>query len=301
MKIINKVKLIFYILIVIFIFLSLNLVDNLIKLKEKLEKEKLQIFLSVGASYLLVKEIGGNKVILNAPRVIFQKAHAHDIEFLPSDIKNINNSHIVLLIGYDFDNWVLDYLKNTNTKVFYLNSNIEPIYYNKNKINPHYWLSLDNSIKLAENIYNILSTLDSQNRFYYLKNFNNFVHKINEVKNRYQPLFKSLSNKKIITTHPSFDYLSKDLDLNIVFTLKNLEGQDILPQDVLKLSKTIKKENIKVLVLEEGFEDNFSLQVSQIFNLKIAYVDPMESLKNINLSYVDILQRNLDSIYNSLK
>jgi zinc transport system substrate-binding protein len=301
MKIFEKNKLILYFLVIILIFLSLSLLGSLINFKKNIEKDKLNIFVTVGAVYLLTKEIGGNKVALNAPNIIFQKGHAHDVELLPSDINNINNANVILLIGYNFDNWILDYIKNTNTKIFYLNNNITPILYAKNNINPHYWLSLENSSKLAVNIYNILSTIDPKNRIYYQKNLDNFIYKLDELKNKYKNLFKNLSNRNIIITHPSFDYLSKDLGLTIIFTLKNLEGQDILPKEVLKLSKLIKEKNVKVIVIEEGFQDDFSLQVSKIFDLKVSYVDPMEILKNNELTYIQILQKNLDSIYNSLK
>ena len=168
----------------------------------------------------------------------------------------------------------------------------------KKNYNPHYWLSFKNSRIIASKIVDKLIELDPRDRYFYQKKLQNFVEKLNELEKSSQK-FKSLKNKKIIITHPAFDYLAQELGLEIIGYLKTEEGEGISPNKLLDLALKIKQNNIKTIFVEKGMIDQTVIQFAKIYNLKMVELDPLE-ISSQNQLFTETLKENIEKIYNNL-
>jgi zinc transport system substrate-binding protein len=263
--------------------------------KEKLSENKIKVIATVGAIAGLLKEIGGLRVeIIN----LAKGEHAHEVQILPQDIKNIQKAKIIFKIGYRLDDWIDKIAKENNIPLKQLDKNVELIK-DKNEINPHYWFSVKNLKNIAKEIYISLVDLDPDHSDYYFKNYQHLIKELDNL-TIYEEKFKDIKNRKIIVTHIGFDYLAKELDLKIVGYLKTEEGRDLSVQEFYNLIRKIKDEKIKILIAEKGFLTESVKQFAKIYDLKIVEIDPLEVMDIDKENIVDIMKSNLEKLYENL-
>jgi len=263
--------------------------------KEKLSENKIKFVVTVGAIGGLLKEIGGLRVeIIN----LAKGAHAHEISILPSDLKEIKRAKGIFKIGYGFDDWVDKLSKENKIPLKQIDKNVQLIK-RKNIVNPHYWLSVDNLKEISKNIYVTLIETDPDYSWYYFKNYQILMNKLNEIK-KYEGKFKNLKNKKIIATHPAVDYLAKEINLQILGYLKTEEGKDLSVKDFYNLVNFVKKENIKTLIAEKGFLTESVRQFAKIYNLNIVEINPLEVMDLEKENIIKVMQNNLEKIYQNI-
>jgi zinc transport system substrate-binding protein len=260
---------------------------------------KIKILVTNGALYDFLKNIGGDKIEIIKPSFLNQSGHIHDIELLPQDVIKIKSADVILKIGYGLDDWLNDKITDDKVKIFQLDKGVKLIKEN-NQINPHYWLSIKNAQIIVNNINNILSQLDPQNSFYYHKKTNDYLLKLKELENYALENLKELKDKKVIITHPSFNYLFNDYQIKVAFTLYSDELKELTAKEILELAQIIKKEKISIIFVEKGFLTNFVNQIIKIYNLKPVFLNPLEVIED-NESYYGLMRENIYLIKNNLK
>lgn len=264
--------------------------------KNKATEDKIIVGATIGVLTSILNEIAGDKIeIVNLSEGFL---HAHEIELSPAHLEKISKAKVIFTIGYGIDDWVKKISQEIDGEIVEVSSGVELIKFKK-RINPHYWLSLKNAKIIASNITKKLIAIDPQNQNFYIKNLNNFYSKIDEL-NKIGEAIKKLENKKIIVTHPSFDYLAQELGLEITGYLKTEEGEGIGAKEFLDLATAVKKHNIKFIFVEKGFEDFTIKQFANLYNLDLIILDPLEIASQDQL-YSITMQENLNKIYNNLK
>jgi len=257
---------------------------------------KIKIGVTVGALRAIINEIARDKVeVIDLSE---GSLHAHEINILPEKLKELSEAKIIFRIGAGLDDWVLKPSKELNIQVFNLDKYVDLIKEGKT-VNPHYWLSLENSKKIAINITKKLNEIDQNNKNFYSANLNKFFDEIKNLKQLSETI-KNKKNKKIVITHPGFDYLAKEIGLEIIGYLKTEEGEGINPKEILNLAIKIKENNIKTLLVEKGMVDQTVIQFAKIYNLNIVELDPLE-VASSNQTYTSTMKENILKIYNSLQ
>jgi len=257
---------------------------------------KIKIGVTVGALRAIINEIAQDKVqVIDLSE---GSIHAHEINILPEKLKELSEAKIIFRIGAGLDDWVLKPSKELNIQVFNLDKYVDLMKEGKT-VNPHYWLSLENSKKIAINITKKLSEIDRNNKNFYSANLNKFFDEIKNLKQLSETI-KNKKNKKIVITHPGFDYLAKEIGLEIIGYLKTEEGEGINPKEILNLAIKIKENNIKTLFVEKGMIDQAIIQFAKIYNLNIVELDPLE-VASSSQTYTSTMKENILKIYNSLQ
>lgn len=266
--------------------------------KKSQEKEnKIIVGVTVGVLASILNEIAQDKIeIVNLSEGF---SHSHEIELTPSHLEKISKATTIFTIGYGIDEWIKKPAQQLNINTYEVSTGVYLIKLDKKRFNPHYWLSLKNSKIIASNITKKLLEIDPQNKNFYIKNLNNFYDRINELEKISEEI-KKLKNKKIILTHPAFDYLADELGLEVVGYLKTEEGEGISAKEFLNLATAVKKYNLKVVFVEKGFEDFTVRQFANLYNLNLVLLDPLETTSH-NQLYSLTMQENLNKIYNNLK
>ena len=124
---------------------------------------KLKVVTTNSILYDMVKRVGGNKVDVHSIVPVGQDPHEYEVK--PKDIKALTDADVVFYNGLNLETgngWfekALDQAgKSTKDKsVIAASNNVKPIYLNgeegnKNKQDPHAWLSLENGIKYVKKI-----------------------------------------------------------------------------------------------------------------------------------------------------
>lgn len=273
----------FIILTLLVIFLSFL---SMLTLKRDYQKvNDFKIGVTIYPFYDITKEIVGDKheVILIAP----PGAEPHNYELKIEDIKKIYGTQIIFANGLSIDEWVNQIIQNfPNIKVVYLYKYVDLI-----DTDPHFWLSLENIKKIAYIITQELETIDKVNKEYYRDNLQKVLSKIENLQLEIKQL--NFKNKHIITQHNAFNYLAKELNLNIVGYLEN-ENKELTISEFRQLIDKIKLFNIKIIFYEPGEESNILNTLAKEYKLKIYELDPIEGKSGLN--YFEAYYKNIKTL-----
>ena len=158
--------------------------------------------------------------------------------------------------------------------------------------NPHVWLSVENAIKQVENIENKLIEYNSMNKdIEQLSNLNNKIH--SELDN--------IKNKNIVTFHEAFPYFAKEYGLNIVGVVQREAGSEPSAKELQETIEKIKKLDVKAICVEPQYSTKAAETISKETNVKVYTLDPIVTEESKNSSYIDIMNKNLETLKEAFK
>ncbi len=194
------------------------------------------------------KDIYLNILTVNKEQYEMTKAlvgNNHNVEYLFSDekeiktfktndniISNVLNMDLFIYNGLNYEDWINDIIdnsKNSNVGIINMSRGIRPItteLKSENKENPYYLLGF-NEYKIS--LYNIKTALqerDIKNRSYYEENYNNLVKELDNFLSKSKEELKNYKDYYIITDTDKFDYLFRDLGVQVKKIKNNSHDYD---------------------------------------------------------------------------
>ena len=262
--------------------------------------DTLNVVTTSNPNYNLVKYIAQDKVNLYPLKF---NSSTHDFDAKSEDIKAIEDSDVIFYNGLGLDDKILDFSKNNkfvNTTegvtLIELEHSHDDVHEESN-YDPHVWLSLKEYKIMAKNVLDKLVELDINNKDFYNKNYEDFISRADSIYETYKEDFDKLSNRKFISNHASYGYLSRDFNLvnNSLYDINN--HGELNPQSIQTIIDIVRQENIKLIIGDE-FESNKELET--IYNetgVNYKIVNNLESIGDYFTEY----EKLLSSIYDGLK
>ncbi len=269
-------------LFLIFILIFLAFLSFVFLKKSYQEFFAPKIAVTVFPFYDLTKEIVKDKyeVVLLVP----PGAEPHNFELGPKEIRKLSGVKLVFSSGTYFDKWSENLVKNfQGIKIVSLNPELIDN-------DPHYWLSIEKMKIVAKKIESELENFDPKNKDFYRKNLDEVLLKLEELKNFANEELKNIKSRNLVTQHNAFNYLAKELNLNVVAYIQEAD-KEITPAGLKNLIDKIRIYNIKVIFKEPGEESNLLKTIAKELNLKVYELDPIEG-KGI-LNYFSAYKNNI--------
>lgn len=258
---------------------------------DELDKEKdtyLNILTVNKEIYSMVKALVGDK---HSVEYLFSnEKEIYDFNINENIINNVLNMDLFIYNGLGYEKWIneiIDNSKNSDVGIINASRGIRPITKSlskENEENPYYLLGF-NEYKIA--LYNIKTSLqerDIKNRVYYEDNYNKIIDEVDKFLSDSKEELKNYKNYNISTNTDKFDYLFRDLGLQVNKFKENNEEvvEDKLTNNIFiydknfenldELKSKMKKEYTYVGLSSEGNIDVLIKNVSDI----------IEALKNKN-------------------
>jgi len=165
---------------------------------------------------------------------------------------------------------------------------------------PHYWLSIENAKIIAKNITDKLKELDPASASVFQKNLDNYQDRLVNLKKESEAKVKNLSSNILVTTHNAWSYFADEFNLETVGTFQASPGKEPTPQELTELQELIEKHNVQALFSEPQLSEAVLKPFADDTGLKIYVLDPLGGSDNRN-SYLEMIQYNVDTIYNALR
>ena len=283
---------------------------------------KLTISTTIFPLSSIVKEIGGDNV--KVVNILPPGASPHTYEPTPDTIAELQSARILFSIGHGADDWVRNLVSQPELdtlKLVYVDNGIKlkKISNEKSAIDlnptsdhenhseeqhgsedPHYWLSGENGIIIAQTVEKELEQLDPDNTEYYRNNLNHFVSDLDKTNLDIKTSFNELPNKNIITHHGAWFYFADAYGLNIVGVFELAPGLEPTANDIAKLQSTIKEKNVGAIFLEPQLSSQTIDSFIADTGVKVGVLDPIGGVEN-RMSYIELLQYNAQIVKNALK
>ena len=249
----------------------------------------------------LVENIGGNKVSVSY--LCRGDQDPHFLEILPSYMLKLRDAQIVFKIGLDLEKWLpqlIDGSRNDKLILIDLSTNISKKEVPTTKVdasqgdvhpygNPHYWLDPLNAKIMAEEICNALIDYSSSDAEYFLKNLEKFNSSIDSNMKVWSGKISSKKQKNIITFHKSWVYFADRFGLNVVSNVEPKPGIPPTPSHDAELIQLIKKDKIKIILMENYYSDSAPNHISESTGVKVIKVpNAVYGIEGVN-TYIELI------------
>jgi ABC-type Zn uptake system ZnuABC Zn-binding protein ZnuA len=220
----------------------------------------------------LAKEVGGDKIETDSLAKGYQDPH--QVEPKPSFILKLNKADLLIVVGRELEiGWLPPLINQArNPKIQagadrYLDASqfahileiptgqitramgdVHP------QGNPHYWLSPENGRRIAQGIQKKLSEIDPGDAAYYSQRYADFDRRLGEAEKRWNAAMAPYKGVKIVTYHRSWPNFVETYGLNVVGYVEPKPGIPPSPSHSLELTQEMKKDNVKIIVIEPYFD-----------------------------------------------
>ena len=276
--------------------------------------EKLNVVTSVSPITNIVKNVGGEKIILTG--LIPEGVNSHTFELVPSDVVKVNNADLVIIDGLGLEvnvEDVVDQAQNTNPDLQMLklgDNSITPDQYvfdfsfpeEAGDPNPHLWLNVLYAMKFANLTRDKLVEMDSTNEDYYTENTNRYIAKLKQLDEGIMKAVQTVpeENRKLLTFHDSWAYFAPRYGMVIIGAIQPSDFGQPTPREVANLIDQIKAENVPAIFGSEVFPTEVVDQIAKEANIRMVGTlsdddlpgDPGDSQN----SYVGMMLENMKNM-----
>lgn len=168
-------------------------------------------------------------------------------------------------------------------------------------VNPHLFPSPRMTAQLAMNIAAELSKADPKGAAIYFKNAQAYVEIMNKLADDMAALGKRLKNNRIIQPHGVFDYLARDMGLEIVAVML-AHGLEPSASEMMQLVKTVREKRAGAIFTEPQYPEKIGKSLSKETGVPVAMLGPVATgPENAPLTYYEMIMRqNMKTLESTL-
>jgi len=233
---------------------------------------KLQIMTATTDLAALAQEIGGDKV--NVESIARGYQDPHFVEAKPSFLLKLRRADLLIVVGLELEiGWLPPLItQSTNPKI----QVGAPGYFDASRYarileiptgqvtraegdvhplgNPHYWLDPENGLRIARAIQDKLSEMRPNDSAYFAQRYASFEQHLKQADQQWLAEMKPYADRKIVTYHRSWPNFAEHFSLNVVGYVEPRPGIPPSPQHTVELIGLMKREGVRVIVVEPYFD-----------------------------------------------
>jgi len=236
------------------------------------EAKKLNIVTSTTDMAALAQEVGGDKITVEALAKGYQDPHF--VEAKPSFLLKLRNADLLILVGLQLEiGWLPPLITQCGNARIQVGA---PGYLDASQFaeildiptgqitramgdvhplgNPHYWLDPNNGRRIARGIAQKLGEMDPADNQYFQERFQDFDKRLTAAEKTWDAEMAPYKGRKIVTYHTSWSNFAKHFGLQLDGYIEPRPGIPPTPAHTLEIIQLIKRDNVKVVVVEPYFD-----------------------------------------------
>lgn len=143
------------------------------------------------------------------------------------------------------------------------------------RFNPHLFASPRRAAGMSLTLGNRLAQLDPDHADLYRKNAAAYAQRLNRLADAFAELGGRLANRRIVTGHNVFDYLARDMGLEVSAVLQAGENRQPAAADLLRLIRLIREQQVGAVFSEPGHAETLARTVAREAGIPAARLDPV--------------------------
>jgi len=233
---------------------------------------KLQVMTATTDLAALAQEVGGDKVEVESVARGYQDPHF--VEAKPSFLLKLRRADLLIVVGLELEiGWLPPLITQSTNPRIQVGA---PGYFDASRFakileipsgtvsraegdvhpqgNPHYWLDPENGLRIAKGIADKFSEMRPGDADYFASRYAALEQKLKEADRAWQTEMKPYAGRKIVTYHRSWPNFAEHFGLNVVGYVEPRPGIPPSPQHTVELIGQMKRDNIKIIVVEPYFD-----------------------------------------------
>jgi ABC-type Zn uptake system ZnuABC Zn-binding protein ZnuA len=229
----------------------------------------------------------------------------HDYALTPGDMKKIASADLFIANGYGMEEFLGAPVRKANRRIRIVESadGVRPIReggHGHGGVNPHTWVSPHNAIRQVRNIEKALSAASPSNAAAFRRNADAYAAKLAALAGEFDDAKTRFRNRKIVTFHNVFDYLARDLDLEIIGKIEETPGQEPSAGQIGRLIRTTKGKGAAAVFWEPQYPKRLADMIAREAGVPSRALDPV-STGSVELStYETVMRQNLRTLVEAL-
>ncbi len=236
------------------------------------EAKKLNVVTSTTDMAALAQEVGGDKITVEAIARGYQDPHF--VEAKPSFLLKLKNADLLISVGLQLEiGWLPPLVTQSGNPRIQVGA---PGYLDASQFaeildlptgqvtramgdvhplgNPHYWLDPDNGRRVARGIAQKLGEMDTADSQYFQQRFQDFDKRLTAAEKNWDAQMAPYKGRKVVTYHTSWSNFAKHFGLQVVGYIEPRPGIPPTPAHTIEIIQLIKRDNVKVVVVEPYFD-----------------------------------------------
>lgn len=255
----------------------------------------------------MVKQVGGDRV--EVVTLVEPDSDTHVFDPTPADAKMLASADIFFVNGLGFEGW-MERLENSSGfkgAVVVASKGVKPLTMSENHedgeevTDPHAWQDLANGKIYVANIRDGLVAADPEGKAVYEASAAKYLDAIAKEEAAVKEAIEALpkERRKIITSHDAFGYFADAYGLEVIAPEGVSTESEASAQDIAKIIRQIKEENIPAVFLENVTDRRLLDQIARETGAKIGgtlYSDALSGPDAPAPTYVDMFRHNIGAL-----
>ena len=282
-------------------------------------QSKLNVIATTEDLASIAAEVGGDHITVESIAKGYQDPHF--VEAKPSFILKLQKADILILVGRELEIGWLPVLINQsrNAKIQpgapgYLDASLQArildvpsgqVTRAEGDVhplgNPHYWMDPENGKIIAKEIFDTLVKMRPNERSYYEPRLNDFVSKVSTSEKRWLDMMAPHKGTKVVTYHRSFSNFADRFGLNVVGYVEPKPGIPPTPQHNLDLINQMKKDNVKIVLVEPYFDVKTPNAIGRDTGAEVLIMPPSVGGTKDVADYIKLFDSNINMLVTAIK
>ena len=167
--------------------------------------------------------------------------------------------------------------------------------------NPHYWLDPDNGKIIAQAIAGKLSQLRPNDKAYFDQHVADFSKRLDDAGKRWLSAMAPYKGLKVVTYHRSFPNFTDRFGLDVIGYVEPRPGIPPSPSHTLELIQEMKKQNVKIILVEPYFDLKTPNAIARDTGAKVLVLAPSVGGAKTVTDYFKLFDYDVDTIVAAIK
>ena len=267
----------------------------------------------------LAREVGGERVKVDALAKGYQDPHF--VEAKPSFVFILNKADLLVAVGRELEiGWLPPLvLQSRNAKIQpgaagYLDASLTAriLEIPTGQVtramgdvhpqgNPHYWLDPGNGRRIAQAIQARLAQLSPADAAYFAQRYADFDRRLGEAEKRWDAAMAPYRGTKVVTYHRSWPNFCERFGLDVIGYVEPKPGIPPSPAHTLELMATMKREGVKLLLVEPYFDEKTPNSIGRETGVPVLVLPPSVGGEKEITDYVKLFDHNVDAVLTAMK
>jgi zinc/manganese transport system substrate-binding protein len=267
----------------------------------------------------IAREVGGDRVTVESIAKGYQDPHF--VEAKPSFILKLQKADVLIVVGRELEiGWLPPLVQQSrNAKIQpgsegYLDASLhaEILEVPTGQVtramgdvhpqgNPHYWLDPENGKRIAKDIADKFSQLGPNDRAAFGQRLADFTSRLDAGEKRWLAQMAPYKGTKVVTYHRSFPNFAARFGLDIIGYVEPKPGIPPSPQHTLDLIAEMKRQNVKLLLMEPYFDSKTPNSIGRATGAEVLVLPPSVGGVKETTDYIKLFDYDINLLVEAIK
>ena len=225
----------------------------------------------------------------------------HDYTLTTEDMKKVENADIFIMNGLGMESFIEKILtSNQDMNIIDSSTEAQNVILSEDGVNAHIWTSIDNYILQVKYISKELINKNQENAEVYQKNTDEYVQKLEELKNEFETKLQNLDGKKAICLNEVFGYMGQELGMEMTTIATDHEESTMSADMLSSIIDRVKQENIQIIIIDKNDNKANAETIANETGAKILELNSGMTGELDKDAYINQIRENLNVLEKSI-